>query len=119
MTDHLQVAIPLFPKFTALDAVGPYEVLQRIPTFDITFVGHQRGEVRTENGMLGLTADATFEELPDARRRSSSPAASAPGHSSTTSGCSSGCATPTPAPGSPRRSAPARWCSARPACSTA
>ena len=64
MTDHLQIAIPLFPKFTALDAVGPYEVLQRIPHFDITFVGHERGEVRSENGMLGLTVDATFEELP-------------------------------------------------------
>jgi transcriptional regulator GlxA family with amidase domain len=48
---------------TALDAVGPYEVLQRIPTFDITFVGHAVGEVRTENAMLGLRADATFEEL--------------------------------------------------------
>jgi len=31
MTERLQVAIPLFPKFTALDCVGPYEVLQRIP----------------------------------------------------------------------------------------
>ena len=29
----MQVAIPLFPKFTALDAIGPYEVLQRIPDF--------------------------------------------------------------------------------------
>ena len=64
MTDRLQIAIPLFPKFTALDAVGPYEVLQRIPTFDIVFVGHRRGEVRSENGMIGLTADATFEEIP-------------------------------------------------------
>ena len=63
-TDRLQIAIPLFPKFTALDAVGPYEVLQRIPRFDITFVGHERGEVRSENGMLGLTVDATFEEVP-------------------------------------------------------
>ena len=53
-TDRLQIAIPVFPKFTALDAVGPYEVLQRIPRFDITFVGHERGEVRSENGMLGL-----------------------------------------------------------------
>jgi transcriptional regulator GlxA family with amidase domain len=63
MTDRLQIAIPLFPKFTALDAVGPYEVLQRIPTFDIVFVGHERGEVRSENGMIGLTVDATFEEV--------------------------------------------------------
>jgi transcriptional regulator GlxA family with amidase domain len=58
------VAIPIFPHFTALDAVGPYEVLQRIPTLDITFIGHARGEVRSENGMLGLTVDATFEERP-------------------------------------------------------
>jgi putative intracellular protease/amidase len=57
------VAIPLFARFTALDAVGPYEVLQRVPSVDITFVGHQRGEVRSDNGMLGLTCDATFAEI--------------------------------------------------------
>jgi transcriptional regulator GlxA family with amidase domain len=63
MTAALTVAIPLFPRFTALDAVGPYEVLQRIPFIDVVFVGHQRGEYRSENGMLGLTADTTFAEL--------------------------------------------------------
>ena len=62
--DRLQVVIPLFPRVTALDAVGPYEVLQRVPHLDIVFVGHARGVVRTENGMLGLTADAAFEEVP-------------------------------------------------------
>ncbi len=60
----MQVAIPLFPRFTALDAIGPYEVLQRIPDLDITFIGHERGEVRSENGFLGIVRDATFEELP-------------------------------------------------------
>ncbi len=59
----MQVAIPVFPRFTALDAVGPYEVLQRIPQIEVVFVGHRRGEVRTENGMLGVTCDATFEEV--------------------------------------------------------
>lgn len=65
MTDdnRVRIAIPVFDRMTALDAIGPYEVLQRIPTFDITFVGHAVGEVRTENAMLGLRADATFEEL--------------------------------------------------------
>jgi transcriptional regulator GlxA family with amidase domain len=63
-TDRIRIAIPVFDRMTALDAIGPYEVLQRIPTFDITFVGHAEGEVRTENAMLGLRADATFEELP-------------------------------------------------------
>jgi transcriptional regulator GlxA family with amidase domain len=61
--DRISIAIPVFDRMTALDAIGPYEVLQRIPTFDITFVGHAVGEVRTENAMLGLRADATFEEL--------------------------------------------------------
>ena len=65
MTGRLRIAIPLFPRFTALDAIGPYEVLQQIPAFDITFVGHEKGEVRADNGMLGLVIDATFEDLPD------------------------------------------------------
>jgi transcriptional regulator GlxA family with amidase domain len=60
----LRVVIPLFPRVTALDAVGPYEVLQRIPEFDIVFVGHTGGAVRTENAMLALGVDATFEEVP-------------------------------------------------------
>lgn len=64
MTDQTTVAIPLFDRFTALDAIGPYEVLQRIPTIDVVFVGHERGEVRSENGMLGILRDATFDEVP-------------------------------------------------------
>jgi transcriptional regulator GlxA family with amidase domain len=61
----LQIAIPLFPRFTALDAIGPYEVLQRTPDVEVTFIGHARGEVRSENGFLGITRDATFEEVPN------------------------------------------------------
>jgi transcriptional regulator GlxA family with amidase domain len=63
MSESLQVAIVLFDRFTALDAVGPYEVLQRIPTLDITFVGTKRGEVRTDNGMLGVSVDATLDDM--------------------------------------------------------
>ena len=61
----LSVAIPVFDRFTALDAVGPYEVLQRIPSIEPTFIAHSRGVVRTDNGFLGIEADATFDELPD------------------------------------------------------
>jgi transcriptional regulator GlxA family with amidase domain len=60
----MQIAIPLFPRFTALDGIGPYEVLQRVPSLDVVFVGHTRGEVRSENGFLGITVDATFEDVP-------------------------------------------------------
>lgn len=61
----MQVAIALFPRNTALDAIGPYEVLQRVPSIDIVWVGKERGEVRSDNGMLGLICDATFEEVTD------------------------------------------------------
>ncbi len=60
----MKIAIPLFDRFTALDGIGPYEVLQRIPGFDITFVGHRREVVRSDNGFLGIQVDATFDELP-------------------------------------------------------
>ncbi|MGN6161756.1 MAG: DJ-1/PfpI family protein [Marmoricola sp.] len=59
-----QIAIPLFPRVTALDAVGPYEVLQRLPDFEVIFVGSTVGEVRTENGFLGLSIDAMLDEVP-------------------------------------------------------
>lgn len=58
------IAIPLFPRFTALDAIGPYEVLQRIPGFEITFVGHRREVVRSDNGFLGIQLDATYDDVP-------------------------------------------------------
>jgi transcriptional regulator GlxA family with amidase domain len=60
----MQVVIPLFPRFTALDGIGPYEVLQRIPQIDVTFIGRERGEVRSENGFLGVTVDATYDDVP-------------------------------------------------------
>lgn len=60
----MQIAIPLFPRLTALDAIGPYEVLQRLPDATVHFIGAERGEVRTENGFLGLTIDKTYDEMP-------------------------------------------------------
>ena len=58
------IAVALFPRLTALDAIGPYEILQRLPNTEVVFVGHERGIVRTENGYLGLMVDATFDEAP-------------------------------------------------------
>ena len=59
-----QIAIPLFPRVTALDAIGPYEVLQRLPEFEVVFVGASVGEIRTENGFLGLSIDAMLDDVP-------------------------------------------------------
>ena len=61
----LRIAVVLFDRLTALDAIGPYETLQRLPGATVTFVADRTGEFRTENGFLGLIADATFDELPD------------------------------------------------------
>lgn len=56
------IAMALFDRLTALDAVGPYEVLQRLPGVEVVFVGERTGEFRTENGFLGLIADRTFDD---------------------------------------------------------
>lgn len=60
----MQIAIALFPRLTALDGIGPYEVLQRLPGASVVFVGDQVGEVRTENGFLGLSVDQTYGDVP-------------------------------------------------------
>ena len=60
----MDVAIPLFDRFTALDAIGPYEVLSRLPGARVTFVGKTTGPVRSDNGMLAVTADATLADMP-------------------------------------------------------
>ncbi|MFL5838011.1 MAG: DJ-1/PfpI family protein [Solirubrobacteraceae bacterium] len=60
----MQIAIPLYDRFTALDAVGPYDVLGRLPGADLAFVAVEPGPVRTEQGTLALTADKALSEVP-------------------------------------------------------
>jgi len=59
----MDIAILLFPRLTALDAVGPYEVLQRLPGANVKFVAAERGSYRTEQNMLGLDADFATDEV--------------------------------------------------------
>jgi transcriptional regulator GlxA family with amidase domain len=61
----MNVAIPIFDGLTALDAVGPYEVLSRLPGSKVTFVAAAPGPKRTETEMLALTADRRLDELPN------------------------------------------------------
>ncbi len=58
----INTAIVLYDKFTALDAIGPYEVLSRLPGARVTFVAAQAGPVRTDNGMLTLVAEQSLEQ---------------------------------------------------------
>ena len=60
----MDIAIVLYERFTALDAVGPYEVLSRLPGAKVTFVATEAGPVNTDNGMLTLCAEAPLEQLP-------------------------------------------------------
>jgi transcriptional regulator GlxA family with amidase domain len=61
-----KVAILIFDGLTALDAIGPYDVLRQVPGWEVTFVGKQAGEVRTEADGLGLVADEAIADRPDA-----------------------------------------------------
>ena len=61
----MKIAILTFDEFTALDAIGPYEVLGRIPDVELTFVGKETGEKRSDTGRLGIITDATLDELTD------------------------------------------------------
>jgi transcriptional regulator GlxA family with amidase domain len=60
----MDIAILLFDRLTALDAVGPYEVLSRLPGATVTFVASEPGPKRTDTGFLALTADAAISDLP-------------------------------------------------------
>jgi transcriptional regulator GlxA family with amidase domain len=61
----VKVAILIFDELTALDAVGPYEVLSRLPETELLFVATEPGLKRTDTGALGLSADASLEDAPD------------------------------------------------------
>ncbi len=59
----MDIAIPIFDGLTALDAIGPYEVLSRLPDTRVHFVALEPGRKRTENGMLTLVADRALDDL--------------------------------------------------------
>lgn len=60
----MDVAIPIFDGITALDAVGPYEVLWRLPEARVHFIAQEPGPKRTGDGMLSLTADEALSDVP-------------------------------------------------------
>ena len=61
----MRIAFLIFDKLTALDAIGPYEVLSRLPSAELSFVAKQAGPKRTDTGALGINADRSLSELPD------------------------------------------------------
>jgi putative intracellular protease/amidase len=60
----MNIAIVLYDGFTALDAIGPYEVLSRLPGASVSFVAAEKGPVTTDNGMLVVIAGHSLEDVP-------------------------------------------------------
>ncbi len=60
----MQIAILVFDGITALDAVGPYEVLSRVPGATTRLAAREPGPKRTHEGGLALVADCALSELP-------------------------------------------------------
>lgn len=60
----MEIAIPLYPGYTVLDAVGPYEVLSRLPDARVRWLAAEAGPMTPESGQLTLLADAPYEDVP-------------------------------------------------------
>ena len=60
----MQIAFLLYDRFTALDIVGPYDVLSNLPGSEPVFVAEQAGPVRNESGTLAMVADRALDEVP-------------------------------------------------------
>ena len=59
----MKIAIALYDRFTALDAIGPYETLSRMPGAEVVFVGCEKRLFRTDLGSLAVQAGASFAEV--------------------------------------------------------
>ena len=59
----MDIAVFIYDGMTALDAIGPYEVLSRLPEANLRFVAAEKGIVRTDTGALGISADASIAEV--------------------------------------------------------
>jgi transcriptional regulator GlxA family with amidase domain len=59
----MQIALVLYPKFTLLDIVGPFQVFGDVPGHDVVFVASNAGYVADHTGRSGLVASATLDEV--------------------------------------------------------
>src|SRR5439155_1609003 len=62
--DIVQIAIVLYPGFTALDFIGPYESLRWLPDAEVRFVWHEPGPITADSGVLVVAATHAFDETP-------------------------------------------------------
>ncbi|GCE00225.1 DJ-1/PfpI family protein [Embleya hyalina] len=60
---RVRVAVLLYEGVTALDAIGPYEVLCRVPGTRVTMVARRAGRVHTDTGQVALIAERSLREV--------------------------------------------------------
>jgi transcriptional regulator GlxA family with amidase domain len=60
----MQVAIGLYPGFTALDALGPYQVFVYAPDTDVVFVAPEPGRITDDRGRLHVDVEHAFSDVP-------------------------------------------------------
>jgi transcriptional regulator GlxA family with amidase domain len=61
----MNVVILLYEGVTALDAVGPYEILSLVPGARVRFAAAEAGPVRTDTGFLTLVAEHSLADVPE------------------------------------------------------
>jgi putative intracellular protease/amidase len=59
-----QIAIVVYPGYTALDFIGPYEVLRNLPDAEVRFLWHEPGPITADSGVLLVGATHSFDETP-------------------------------------------------------
>ena len=59
----MQIAIALYPEFTALDAIGPYQVLSNLPDVEIVICAERKGLLPDDNGLLHFDIAHTFDDV--------------------------------------------------------
>src|ERR1700761_5608376 len=59
-----QIAFVAYPGFTALDMIGPYEVLRNLPDAEVRFVWHETGPITADSGVLVIGATHSLAETP-------------------------------------------------------
>ncbi|HKQ17805.1 MAG TPA: DJ-1/PfpI family protein [Solirubrobacterales bacterium] len=62
----MRIAILIFEKLTALDAIGPYEVFAAVPGWEVEFVAREPGPQRTDSGATALVADRGIADVTEA-----------------------------------------------------
>jgi transcriptional regulator GlxA family with amidase domain len=59
----MQIAFVLYPQFTGLDIVGPFQTLADLPGVEAVFVAETKGPVVDHTGRLSIVATASFDEV--------------------------------------------------------